>query len=71
MMCLNVRIVARNRGEKLKSALVTESVNAADAVVQQLGYDARSRCRQRLERTCFIGRLPCLVALTRFREVQL
>lgn len=55
---LNVAIVGRNRAWKLAHALVTESVNAVDAVVQQLGYDAASRLRQGLERAYSTVRVP-------------
>lgn len=40
MVRLYVAIVGRSRGETSTSSVVTESVNAANAVVQHLGYDA-------------------------------
>lgn len=51
--------------ERIARSLGTESITAADAVVEQLGYDAVARIRPGLERACSAVLVPCLVALTR------
>lgn len=42
MISLNVLIVGLSRVEKETRSVVTESVNTADTVVQQFGYDTVS-----------------------------
>lgn len=69
MVRLNVSIDDCNQAEKLKAALVTESVNAIDSVVQQLGYKTVSRVRQGLEMAYSTVRVPRPVALTGFSGV--
>lgn len=62
---LNVALVGHNLAERLTGSRVTESANAFDAVVQQLGYDSVSRLRQGLEIAYLAVRMPCQVAFTR------
>lgn len=50
IVCLNVAIVGRKWAEMVVRKLMTKLVNAAHAVVQQLGYDAENRLPHRLER---------------------
>lgn len=45
MVRLNVVLVRRNLAEKVSRLLVTETAEALDVLVQQLGYDAVSRLR--------------------------
>lgn len=66
---LNVVHVSRNGAEKLARSLVTELVNDAKAVVQQLGYDAVNRLRQGLKRAYSAVLVLCLAALTRLLGV--
>lgn len=42
----NVALVGRDRAEKLTRSLVTASVNAIDAVIQQSSHEAVNRLRQ-------------------------
>lgn len=64
MIRLNIAIVRLNRVEKLVRLLVSEFVNAIEAVVQQLGYDVLSWLRQGLKRAYSVGHLSCPVAPT-------
>lgn len=50
MVRLYVAPVRRNPAEKLTRSLVTDSFNAVNNVIEQLGYDAVSRLRQGRER---------------------
>lgn len=40
IVCLNVSHISRSWAEKLRRFLLTESMNAVDAVVQHLGHEA-------------------------------
>lgn len=64
MVCLIVVIVGRNWSEKLAQSFVTQSFNALDAVVQQLGYNALSWIRQGLKRSYSTVCVPCPAPLT-------
>lgn len=64
MINLEILIVSRNQEEKLTRTVLTELVNAADRVVQQLGYNAVSWLQQKPERAYSTIRVPCSVALT-------
>lgn len=61
---LNVAVTGHNRAETLTRLLVTESINAFDAVVQQLEYDSVSRLRGRMEKKYMTVRVPSSVAFT-------
>lgn len=65
MELLNVVFVGRNRAEKLACSLVTESVGAIDAVVQQFDHDAQNILLHGLERAYSTIYVLCTVALTR------
>lgn len=66
---LNAALGGRNRVERLKRSLVTESLNNVDAVVQQFGYDAVSLLGQGLERAYSAVSVPCLNVLARVSGV--
>lgn len=69
MVHLNVALVGRKRTQKLARSLVTKFINAVNAVVQQLGYNAVSWLWRALERPYSTVRVPCTVALTRVSGV--
>lgn len=69
MMRFTVTLVGRIRAERLTRLLVTESVKAIDAVVQQLVHDAVSRLRYGFERAFSTVCVPFPVASTRVSGV--
>lgn len=64
MVRLSVALVGRSRAEKLTRLLARESVNAVDAVIQQLGYDAVNRLQEKLGRAYSAVSVTCTVFLT-------
>lgn len=61
---LNFALVDRSWAEKLTHSLMTEAVNAVDAVFQQLEHEAVKRRREGLKRSYSTVCVLCSMSLT-------